>query len=65
MKRIHLSLPRPVRRDYSAYMLKYDSMHGKMLGEVTYSGSDLVIEGKKVKTYTEKCVAQSLLNAVY
>ena len=37
-------------------MLKYDSMHGKIHGEVTYSGSDLVIDGKKIKTYTEKCV---------
>ena len=39
-------------------MLKYDSMHGKMHGEVTFSGSDLVIDGKKIKTYTEKCVLQ-------
>ncbi|KAK9836319.1 hypothetical protein WJX81_005088 [Elliptochloris bilobata] len=43
-----------VDADYSAYMLKYDSMHGKLTGEVTFSGSDLVIDGKKIKTYAEK-----------
>ena len=35
-------------------MLKYDSMHGKYLGEVTFDGSDLVIDGKTIKTYAEK-----------
>lgn len=37
-------------------MLKYDSMHGPYIGEVSFSGSDLVIDGKKIKSYSEKCV---------
>ena len=37
-------------------MLKYDSMHGPYIGEVSFSGSDLVIDGKKIMSYSEKCV---------
>ena len=43
-------------------MLKYDSMHGQMPGEVTFSGSELVIDGKKIKTYAEKCAPQTSLS---
>ena len=41
-------------------MLKYDSMHGPYIGEVSFSGSDLVIDGKKIKSYSEKCVIPHL-----
>jgi len=44
-----------VHREYLAYMFKYDSMHGMYPGEVTISGSDLVVDGKTIKAYTEKC----------
>ncbi|KAK2032319.1 glyceraldehyde-3-phosphate dehydrogenase [Colletotrichum zoysiae] len=37
-----------------AYMLKYDSTHGIFNGEIKQEGNDLVINGKKVKFYTER-----------
>ncbi|ROV92017.1 hypothetical protein VMCG_09550 [Cytospora schulzeri] len=39
---------------YAAYMLKYDSTHGNFKGEVEVTGSDLTVNGKKVKFYTER-----------
>jgi len=35
-------------------MLKYDSTHGNFKGEVSVDGSDLIVNGKKVKFYTER-----------
>ncbi|KAK7723810.1 hypothetical protein SLS64_000141 [Diaporthe eres] len=39
---------------YAAYMLKYDSSHGNFKGEVKVNGSDLTVNGKTVKFYTER-----------
>jgi glyceraldehyde 3-phosphate dehydrogenase len=39
---------------YAEYMLKYDSTHGNFNGTIAVEGSDLVINGKKVKFYTER-----------
>ncbi|EOO00408.1 putative glyceraldehyde-3-phosphate dehydrogenase protein [Phaeoacremonium minimum UCRPA7] len=39
---------------YAAYMLKYDSTHGNFKGEVSVDGADLVVNGKKVKFFTER-----------
>ncbi|KAI1132350.1 glyceraldehyde 3-phosphate dehydrogenase [Nemania abortiva] len=39
---------------YAEYMLKYDSTHGTFKGTVSVDGSDLVVDGKKVKFYTER-----------
>jgi len=39
---------------YAAYMLKYDSTHGQFKGTIEVKGSDLVVNGKTVKFYTEK-----------
>lgn len=39
---------------YAVYMLKYDSTHGNFNGTVSVEGSDLTINGKKVKFYTER-----------
>ncbi|KAI6355639.1 hypothetical protein MCOR25_008133 [Pyricularia grisea] len=39
---------------YAKYMLEYDSTHGRFKGTVEVSGSDLVVNGKKVKFYTER-----------
>jgi len=39
---------------YAAYMLKYDTTHGQFKGEIKIDGSDLVINGKKVRFYMEK-----------
>lgn len=39
---------------YAAYMLKYDSTHGQFKGEIKVEGNDLIVNGKKVRFYTEK-----------
>jgi glyceraldehyde 3-phosphate dehydrogenase len=35
--------------DYLAYMLKYDSVHGRFKGEVSVDGNTLVVNGKKIR----------------
>jgi len=35
--------------DYLAYMLKYDSVHGRFEGEVSVDGNTLVVNGKKIR----------------
>jgi glyceraldehyde 3-phosphate dehydrogenase len=40
--------------DYVAYMLKYDTVHGKFDGEITYDDSSVTIDGKKILFYAEK-----------
>ncbi|KAM5384269.1 hypothetical protein ACJZ2D_001574 [Fusarium nematophilum] len=39
---------------YAVYMLKYDSSHGVFKGEVGNDGNDLVVNGNKVKFYSER-----------
>jgi len=39
---------------YAEYMLKYDSTHGIFKGDIKVDGNDLVVNGKKVKFYTER-----------
>jgi glyceraldehyde 3-phosphate dehydrogenase len=35
--------------DYLAYMLKYDSVHGRFKGEVAVEGNNLIVNGKKIR----------------
>ncbi len=35
--------------DYLAYMLKYDSVHGRFQGQVSVDGNTLVVNGKKIR----------------
>jgi glyceraldehyde 3-phosphate dehydrogenase len=35
--------------DYLAYMLKYDSVHGRFKGTVSVDGNTLVVNGKKIR----------------
>lgn len=37
-----------------AHLLKYDSIHGKIKGDVLVEGNDIVVAGKKVKVFSEK-----------
>ncbi len=37
-----------------AHLLKYDSIHGKYPGDVSYDGEFMIVEGKKVKVTAEK-----------
>ncbi|KAJ9268356.1 hypothetical protein DTO212C5_5508 [Paecilomyces variotii] len=39
---------------YAAYMLKYDSTHGRFKGTIEVDGSDLVVNGQRIRFYTEK-----------
>ncbi|KAL8275363.1 hypothetical protein Esti_000685 [Eimeria stiedai] len=39
---------------YMAYMLKYDSVHGKYPGEVTVKDGNLVVGGKMIQVFSEK-----------
>ena len=40
--------------DYLAYMLKYDTMHGRFDGEVSSDDSHIIVNGKKIPIYAEK-----------
>jgi glyceraldehyde 3-phosphate dehydrogenase len=37
-----------------AHLLKYDSIFGPFKGEVSHSGTDLIVNGKKIKVHSEK-----------
>ncbi len=50
--------------DYLAYMLKYDSVHGRFKGTVAVEGSTLVINGKKIRLTAEKDPTQLKWNEV-
>jgi glyceraldehyde 3-phosphate dehydrogenase len=40
--------------DYLAYMLKYDSVHGRFNGDIAVEGSNLVVNGKKIRLTAER-----------
>ncbi|MCI5777865.1 MAG: type I glyceraldehyde-3-phosphate dehydrogenase [Bacteroidales bacterium] len=40
--------------DYLAYMLKYDSVHGRFNHDVKADGNFLVVDGKKIQVFAEK-----------
>ena len=40
--------------DYLAYMLKYDSVHGKFDHDIKVEGDVLIVDGKKIKVFCEK-----------
>lgn len=40
--------------DYLAYMLKYDSVHGRFNGDVSTEGNHLVVNGKTIRLTAEK-----------
>ena len=40
--------------NYMSYMLRYDTTHGKFVGEVSVEGKDLVVNGKKIRVTNEK-----------
>ena len=43
--------------DYLAYMLKYDTMHGKFKGEVSSTDSAIVVNGKQIPVFAERSPA--------
>ncbi|MBQ0930412.1 type I glyceraldehyde-3-phosphate dehydrogenase [Ideonella alba] len=44
--------------DYLAYMLKYDSVHGRFKGEVSVDGNHLVVNGQKIRLTAVKNPAE-------
>jgi glyceraldehyde 3-phosphate dehydrogenase len=40
--------------EYLAYMLQYDSVHGRFQGEVTVEGNTLIVNGKKIRLTQER-----------
>ena len=50
--------------DYLAYMLKYDSVHGRFKGEVAVDGNTLIVNGKKIRLTQERDPANLKWNEV-
>lgn len=42
-----------ITADYMAYMVKYDSVHGRFNGEVKEENGKLIVNGKEIKVYNE------------
>ena len=40
--------------DYLAYMLQYDSVHGRFKGEISVEGNTLIVNGKKIRLTQER-----------
>ena len=43
-----------INPDYMAYMLKYDSMHGKFEGTVSYTDHSLIVNGREIAVTSER-----------
>jgi glyceraldehyde 3-phosphate dehydrogenase len=50
--------------DYLAYMLQYDSVHGRFKGEVSVDGHTLVVNGKRIRLTAERDPAALKWNEV-
>jgi glyceraldehyde 3-phosphate dehydrogenase len=50
--------------EYLAYMLKYDSVHGRFNGSVAVEGSNMVVNGKKIRLTAERDPANLKWNEV-
>ncbi len=50
--------------DYLAYMLKYDSVHGRFNHDISVDGSTLIVDGKKIRLTAEKDPAALKWNEV-
>lgn len=50
--------------DYLAYMLKYDSVHGRFAGSIAVEGNHLAVNGKKIRLTAERDPANLKWNEV-
>ena len=50
--------------DYMAYMLKYDTIHGRFNGTVDYTENSLIVNGKSIRVTAEKDPANLRWNEV-
>ena len=44
--------------EYMAYLLRYDSTHGRFQGSIQYSGNQLIVNGKSMRISAERDPAQ-------
>ena len=42
--------------DYLAYMLRYDSVHGRFKGDISYEGNTLIVNGKRIRLNPQQIV---------
>ena len=40
--------------DYVAYMLKYDTVHGRFCGDITHDDESITVDGKRIAFFAEK-----------
>ena len=50
--------------DYLAYMLRHDSVHGRLKGDISVSGNTLVVNGKKIRLTAVKDPAELKWNEI-
>ncbi len=50
--------------DYLAYMLRYDSVHGRFKGQIAVEGNDLLVNGKRIRLTAVKDPAELRWNEV-
>jgi glyceraldehyde 3-phosphate dehydrogenase len=50
--------------DYVAYMLKFDSVHGRFKGQISVEGNQLVVNGKKIRLTAIKDPAELKWNEI-
>src|SRR6478752_5752105 len=50
--------------DYLAYMLQYDSVHGRFKGDIAVDGTTLVVNGKRIRLTQERDPANLKWNEV-
>ncbi|MGW8309456.1 MAG: type I glyceraldehyde-3-phosphate dehydrogenase [Thiogranum sp.] len=50
--------------DYLAYMLKYDSVHGNFNGDISVEGSNMTVNGKKIRLTAERDPADLKWNEI-
>ncbi|MBU0588181.1 MAG: type I glyceraldehyde-3-phosphate dehydrogenase [Gammaproteobacteria bacterium] len=50
--------------DYLAYMLQYDSVHGRFKGDIAVEGNTLIVNGKKIRLTQERDPANLKWNEV-
>ena len=50
--------------DYLAYMLRYDSVHGRFKGDITVDNNTLIVNGKKIRLTAERDPANLKWNDV-
>jgi len=50
--------------DYLAYMLQYDSVHGRFKGEVSVDGGTLIVNGRRIRLTQERDPANLKWNEV-